>query len=58
MLKGLYLLFALAVIGSFAYANHRGMEIMPAEKGVAPPGARGTHIGSSPFWYGGYRGGK
>jgi hypothetical protein len=58
MLKALYVLFALAVIGGYAYASYRGVELSRTEKGVAPAGARGTHIGSHAYWYGGYRGGK
>ena len=58
MLKGLYVLFALAVIGLYGYVSHRGLELPRTEKGIAPASARGTHMGSSPFWYGGYRGGK
>jgi hypothetical protein len=58
VLKGLYILFALLVIGGYAYASYRGLELSRTEKGVAPASARGAHIGSSSFWYGGYRGGK
>ena len=58
MLKGLYVVFALLVIGGYAYASHRGMELSRTEKGVAPAGARGAHGGTHVFWYGGYRGGK
>lgn len=58
MLRRIYVLFALAVIGGYAYATHRGLELSRTEKGVAPASARGAHIGSGAFWYGGYRGGK
>jgi hypothetical protein len=58
VLKRLYVLFALAVIGGYAYAGYRGLELSWTEKGVAPASARGAHTGSGAFWYGGYRGGK
>jgi hypothetical protein len=58
VLKGFYVLFALLVIGGYAYASHRGVELSRTEKGVAPAGARGARGGAHVFWYGGYRGGK
>ena len=58
MLKGLYVVVALLVIGGYAYAGLRGMEVPRAKKGMVPQGARGAHGGVRTFWYGGYRGGK
>jgi hypothetical protein len=58
VLRALYVLLALAIIGTFAVANLQGWEVMRAKKGFAPQGMRGAHGGSRTFWYGGYRGGK
>jgi hypothetical protein len=58
MLKALYVLLALAIIGGFGWGNWRGMGVMPAKKSFAPQGLRGAHGGARVFWYGGYRGGK
>ncbi|MEO8380371.1 MAG: hypothetical protein ABI779_11965 [Acidobacteriota bacterium] len=58
MLKTLYILVALLIIGGYGYVSYRGMEVPKATKGVAPQGVRGAHGGARTFWYGGYRGGK
>jgi hypothetical protein len=58
MLKAVYILFAVLVIGGYGYASYRGLEVPRAKKGMAPAGARGAHGGARTFWYGGYRGGK
>ncbi|MGN6182282.1 MAG: hypothetical protein ACTHQM_01365 [Thermoanaerobaculia bacterium] len=58
MLRALYTLIALVVIGGFAYGNWRGMELTSSKKGFVPQGMRGAHGGARTFWYGGYRGGK
>jgi hypothetical protein len=57
MLRVLYVALALLVIGGYAYAGRRGLEISTAKKSVAQPGMRGRG-GAAVFWYGGYRGGK
>ena len=58
MLKALYLVVGLLIVGGYAYAGYRGLEISTARKQVARPGMRGAAGGSRVFWYGGYRGGK
>jgi hypothetical protein len=58
MLKALYVLFALLVIGGYAYAGFRGVELSGRKRGVPPQSIRGAHGGTRTFWYGGYRGGK
>lgn len=58
MLRALYVVLSLLVIGGYAYAGHRGLEISTAKKQVAQPGMRGAAGTSRVFWYGGYRGGK
>ena len=58
MLRALYVVLALLVIGGYAYAGRRGLEISRAKKQVAQPGMRGAAGASRVFWYGGYRGGK
>lgn len=55
--RALYTILALLIIGGYAYAGFRGMELPRGEQGFAPKG-RGTHGGPGVFWYGGYRGGK
>ena len=54
--RALYVLLGLLVIGGYAYASVRGMEMSTARTRIAPGGVRGAHTGV--FWYGGYRGGK
>ncbi len=58
MLKALYALFAILVIGGYGYAAVQGMELPRTRKSVAPQSVRGAHGGTRTFWYGGYRGGK
>ena len=58
MLRAFYVLFALMVIGGYAFATYRGMELRRTKKTFAPQSMRGTHGSGSVFWYGGYRGGK
>jgi hypothetical protein len=58
MLRGLYVVLALLIIGGFGWANYRGLELAPSKKGSVPQGMRGAHGGARTFWYGGYRGGK
>ena len=58
MLKALYALFAIVVIGGYGYAALQGMELPSTRKSVAPQSVRGAHGGVRTFWYGGYRGGK
>jgi len=58
MLRTLYVVLALVVIGGYGYAASRGLEISTAKKRIVPPGMRGAAGTSRVFWYGGYRGGK
>jgi len=58
MMRALYILAALLIIGGYGYADWRGLEFSTAKKGYAPQGVRGAHGGTPTFWYGGYRGGK
>lgn len=58
MVKVLYVVLALIVIGGYAYAGRRGLEITTARKSSVQPGMRGKAGTSRVFWYGGYRGGK
>jgi hypothetical protein len=58
MLRALYVLVGLLIVGGYGYAGYRGLEVPRAQKGIAPQGARGAHGGARTFWYGGYRGGK
>ena len=58
MLRALYILVGLLIIGGYGYVGYRGLEVPRAKKGIAPPGGvRGTG-GTRVFWYSGYRGGK
>ena len=58
MLRVLYVALALLIIGGYAYAGYRGLEISTARKSTMQPGMRGR-TGTGVFWYGGgYRGGK
>jgi hypothetical protein len=54
----LYTLLGLLIIGGYAYAGWRGMEIGQTKKGFSPQGVRGKHGTSRAVYYGGYRGGK
>jgi hypothetical protein len=59
MLKTLYVLAGLLLVGAYAYAGFRGLELTRTEKlRMASQSMRGAHGGSRSFWYGGYRGGK
>lgn len=59
MLRALYVLFGLAVIGSYAYASWQGIEAKAAKQQLSQPGVRGTTGGGGVIYYrGGYRGGK
>ena len=58
MLKYLYVLFAIVVIGGYGYTVARGMELPRTRRTIAPQSVRGAHGGARTFWYGGYRGGK
>lgn len=59
MLRGLYLLFGLLVIGAYAWVSWQGLELTRANKQKlsGPQGVRGT-TGGAVFYRGGYRGGK
>lgn len=58
MLRTLYVLFALIVIGGYGFVALRGLELSRAKKQFAPQTVRGASGGSRAYWYGGYRGGK
>ena len=61
MLRVLYILFALVVVGGYAYAAFGGMELTRPRQAFtpqSPQSMRGATGGSRAFWYGGYRGGK
>jgi len=58
MLKYVYVLFAILVIGGYGWVAVRGMELPRTRKTIAPQSVRGAHGGARTFWYGGYRGGK
>ena len=59
MMRAIYILLALLMIGGYGYADWRGLELGRTKKTVLKPGARGAHgSGSRGFWTGGYRGGK
>ena len=58
MRKALYLIFALAVVGGYAWADFNGYEMTTAKRGRVEQGMRGRSGGSRSFWYSGYRGGK
>jgi hypothetical protein len=58
MLKALYLLFGLFVIGGYAYASWQGLELVTTRKQqLTQPGVRGA-TGAGVYYRGGYRGGK
>ena len=54
MMRSLYIVLSLLIIGGYSYAGWRGLELPSAQKSVAQPGVRGARS----FFYGGYRGGK
>lgn len=58
MMRSLYIVLSLLIIGGYGYAGWRGLELPSAQKSVAQPGVRGAHGGARSFYYGGYRGGK
>lgn len=58
MLKRLYVVLALVLIGGYSFVAVRGLELSPTKKGVTTQGVRGMQSGPRTFWYGGYRGGK
>lgn len=63
MLRILYILFAVIVLGGYAYAGFRGLELTRPRKAFVPQSQpqqsmRGARGSSRTFWYGGYRGGK
>jgi hypothetical protein len=58
MLKALYLLFGVLVIGGYGYSSWRGLELVkPKKQQLAPGGVRGATAGGV-YYRGGYRGGK
>lgn len=58
MLRALYVLFGLLVIGGYGYATWQGLEVRKTKKGLSPQGARATSGGAGVYYRGGYRGGK
>lgn len=57
VMKVLYIVLAMLIIGGYAWAGYRGLELSTAKKGMSPAGMRGAG-GPRVFWTGGYRGGK
>jgi hypothetical protein len=58
MLKVLYLLFGLFVIGGYTYMSWNGLELTKQKKQqIAGAGVRGA-TGGAVYYRGGYRGGK
>ena len=58
MLRALYVLFGLLVIGGYAYASWNGLELRQAKQQLSPQGARANQGTGGVFYRGGYRGGK
>ena len=59
VLRAIYLLFGLAVIGGYAYVSWNGLEVKKAKQQLSASGVRGTTGGGGVVFYrGGYRGGK
>ena len=58
MLKRLYTIAGLLIVLGYGWVSWRGLEAGQTKRGFAPQGVRGTHGGTRPLWYGGYRGGK
>jgi hypothetical protein len=57
MLRVLYLLFGLIVIGGYSYSSWTGMELRKTKQKLSPRGVRSTQ-GGGVYYRGGYRGGK
>ncbi|MEM1416941.1 MAG: hypothetical protein AAGH15_18735 [Myxococcota bacterium] len=59
MLRLLYPLFGLVVLGGYGYMNVQGIDpgASSYERRALPPAARAAGVGGA-FWYGGFRGGK
>jgi hypothetical protein len=58
MMKLLYTLLGILIIGGYAWADSTGYELRPRRTGYAPQSVRGTQSGARTFWYTGYHGGK
>ncbi len=58
MLRALYVLFGLLVIGGYAYTSWNGLELRQTKKQLSPQGVRATQSGGGVYYRGGYRGGK
>ena len=59
MLRALYVLFGLLVIGGYGYASWQGLEVKKTKQGVSAQAMRGRTGGGGVIYYrGGYRGGK
>jgi hypothetical protein len=58
MLRAVYVLFGLIVIGGYGYAAWNGLELRSTKKQLSPQGARSTQGGGVVYYRGGYRGGK
>ena len=58
MLRAIYVLFGLLVIGGYGYASWNGLELRRTKQQLSPQGARGTQGGGVVYYRGGYRGGK
>jgi hypothetical protein len=58
IVRAIYVVFALGVIGGYGYAAVRGVEMRVQPKRYVSQTVRGAHGGMHSFWYTGYRGGK
>ena len=58
MLRALYVVFGLLVIGGYGYSSWQGLELRKTKKQLTPAGARGATGGGVGYYRGGYRGGK
>ena len=57
MIRALYLLVGLLVVGGYGYSSYRGLELKKTKKQIGPAGVRSTGVGGV-YYRGGYRGGK
>jgi hypothetical protein len=58
MLRVLYVLFGLLVIGGYAYASWNGLELRQVKQKLSPQGVRASQGAGGVYYRGGYRGGK
>lgn len=58
MYRTLYTIFGVLVLGTFAYAQLRGLEFRAAKHSRTQQDLRHTTSGHRSFWYSGFHGGK